>query len=52
MALCPIPEKEPSKFLPSRFIFDARINIPAQMLRQEECRVPFIVAHGPRSIEL
>uniref|UniRef100_A0AAF5Q799 Uncharacterized protein n=1 Tax=Wuchereria bancrofti TaxID=6293 RepID=A0AAF5Q799_WUCBA len=21
------------------------------MLHQEECRVPFIVAHGPRSIE-
>ncbi|VDK70793.1 unnamed protein product [Litomosoides sigmodontis] len=34
-----------------RFIFHIRINIPTQMLRQEECRVPFIVAHGPRSIE-
>ncbi|VDM09360.1 unnamed protein product [Wuchereria bancrofti] len=34
-----------------RFILDARINIPTQMLHQEECRVPFIVAHGPRSIE-
>ncbi|MCP9263158.1 hypothetical protein DINM_006503 [Dirofilaria immitis] len=37
--------------VPSRFIFNAKINIPAQMLRREECRVPFIVVHGPRSIE-
>uniref|UniRef100_A0AAF5PKW1 Uncharacterized protein n=1 Tax=Wuchereria bancrofti TaxID=6293 RepID=A0AAF5PKW1_WUCBA len=51
MALQAIPRKKPSEVLSSRFIFDARINIPTQMLRQEECRVPFIVAHGPRSIE-
>ncbi|KAL3989600.1 hypothetical protein ACH3XW_28340 [Acanthocheilonema viteae] len=51
MALQPISEKRPSKLTLSRFIFDVRINIPAQMLRQEECRVPFILAHGPRSLE-
>ncbi|CAG9537079.1 unnamed protein product [Cercopithifilaria johnstoni] len=44
-------EEKPNKLMPSRFIFDTRINIPVQMLRQEECRVPFIVANGPRSIE-
>ncbi|EFO23573.2 hypothetical protein LOAG_04914 [Loa loa] len=52
MALQPILGKELNKFVPSHLTFDAKINIPAQMLRQEECRVPFIVANGPRSIEL
>ncbi|EJW86204.1 hypothetical protein WUBG_02884 [Wuchereria bancrofti] len=51
MALQAIPRKKPSEVLSFRFILDARINIPTQMLHQEECRVPFIVAHGPRSIE-
>ncbi|KAM3728270.1 Glutamine-dependent NAD(+) synthetase [Dirofilaria immitis] len=53
MALQLLPEKNLSKLVrvPSRFIFNAKINIPAQMLRREECRVPFIVVHGPRSIE-
>uniref|UniRef100_A0A915Q7A4 G-protein coupled receptors family 1 profile domain-containing protein n=1 Tax=Setaria digitata TaxID=48799 RepID=A0A915Q7A4_9BILA len=37
--------------VPSRFRFDARIYIPVQILRHEECRAPFIVAHGPRSLE-
>uniref|UniRef100_A0A0R3RKK7 BTB domain-containing protein n=1 Tax=Elaeophora elaphi TaxID=1147741 RepID=A0A0R3RKK7_9BILA len=49
MALQTTPEEKTSKL--TRFTFDARINIPTAMLRQEECRVPFIVAHGPRSIE-
>ncbi|VDN83450.1 unnamed protein product [Brugia pahangi] len=51
MALQSVPRKKPNEMLSSLLMFDARINIPTQMLRQEECCVSFIVAHGPRSIE-
>lgn len=52
MTFQPISEKKASKLKPPRFTFHVRINIPAQMLRKEERRIPFIIAHGPRSIEL
>lgn len=45
MASQPIPEEKSSKLVSTRFIFDVRVNISAEILRQEECRIPFIVAH-------
>ncbi|VDK66645.1 unnamed protein product [Onchocerca ochengi] len=50
MGLQTIPRRRLMR-VPSRFIFDAKINLPVKMLLRAECQAPFIVANGQRSME-
>uniref|UniRef100_A0A8R1TRF0 Uncharacterized protein n=1 Tax=Onchocerca volvulus TaxID=6282 RepID=A0A8R1TRF0_ONCVO len=50
MGLQTIPRRRLMR-VPSRFIFDAKVNLPVKMLLRAECQAPFIVANGQRSME-